>query len=50
MILKRWDELPDFLRCDEVKPYYDILKRMQTRLEPPIQSEMIAESQELVRK
>lgn len=32
MILKKWDELPDFLRCDEVKPYYDILKRMQTSL------------------
>lgn len=32
MILKKWDELPDFLRCDEVKPYYDILKRKQTSL------------------
>lgn len=32
MILKKWDELPAFLRCDEVKPYYDILKRMQTSL------------------
>lgn len=32
MILKKWDELPDFLRCDEVKPYYDILKRKQISL------------------
>lgn len=32
MILKKWDELPDFLRCDEVKPYYDILKKKQASL------------------
>lgn len=26
-MLKKWDELPDFMRSDEVRPYYDILKR-----------------------
>ena len=25
--MKRWNKLPDYLRTDEVKPYYDILKR-----------------------
>lgn len=24
-MLKKWDELPDFMRSDEVRPYYDIL-------------------------
>lgn len=32
MVLKKWDELPHFLQCDEVKPYYDILKRKQASL------------------
>lgn len=32
MILKKWDELPDFLKCQEVKPYYDILKKKQASL------------------
>lgn len=32
MILKKWDELPDFFRCDEVKPYYDILKMRRASL------------------
>ena len=25
--MKKWDDLPEFMRCDEVRPYYDILKR-----------------------
>lgn len=25
-MLKKWDELPDFMRTDEVRPYYDSLK------------------------
>lgn len=25
--MRKWDKLPDFMKCDEVKPYYDILKR-----------------------
>lgn len=27
MLLKRWDDLPDFMRTDEVRPYYDVLKK-----------------------
>lgn len=26
MILKEWNELPDYMRCEEVRFYYDILK------------------------
>lgn len=25
MILRKWDDLPEFMKCDEVKVYYDIL-------------------------
>lgn len=32
MILKKWDELPDFIRVSEVRPYYDILKKKQASL------------------
>ena len=32
MILKKWEELPDFLRTDEVRPYYDILARRRGSL------------------
>ena len=32
MILKKWDELPDFLRTEEVRPYYDILARRKGSL------------------
>lgn len=31
-MLKDWDELPDFMRVPEVRPYYDILKRKQVLL------------------
>ena len=27
MILKRWDKLPDNLKRDEIRPYYDILRK-----------------------
>lgn len=27
MILKPWEELPEFLRTEEVRPYYDILRK-----------------------
>lgn len=27
MVLKKWDELPDFMKTEEVKPYYEVLKR-----------------------
>ena len=29
MILKKWDDLPEFMKCDEVKVYYDILSRKE---------------------
>ena len=32
MILKKWEELPDFLRTPEVRPYYDRLARRRGSL------------------
>lgn len=32
MILKKWEDLPDQLRTDAVRPYYDILKKKQGSL------------------
>lgn len=32
MILKKWEDLPDFMKVPEVKPYYDILKKHQGSL------------------
>lgn len=32
MLIKDWDELPEFMRNDEVRPYYDSLKRKQGQL------------------
>lgn len=31
-MLKRWDDLPDFMRVDEVKPYWEILNRRRGQL------------------
>lgn len=31
-MLRRWDDLPVFMRCDEVKVYYDILARRKMQL------------------
>lgn len=31
-MLKRWDRLPDFMRTEEVRPYYDILKKKRIGL------------------
>ena len=31
-MLKDWDELPDFMRVPEVRPYYDVLKKKQFSL------------------
>lgn len=31
-MLRKWDSLPDFMRNDEVRPYYEILKKKQTSL------------------
>ncbi len=32
MMLKKWDDLPDFLRTEEVRPYYDVLVKRQADL------------------
>ncbi len=32
MILKKWDELPEQLKTEQVRPYYDILSRKRTSL------------------
>ena len=32
MSLKAWEDLPAFMRCKEVKPYYDILRQKKTSL------------------
>ncbi len=32
MLLKRWDELPDFMRTEEVRPYYDILQKRKVSI------------------
>ncbi len=32
MIIKSWDELPDYMKVQEVKPYYDKLARMKWQL------------------
>ena len=31
-MLKKWDDLPDFMKTDEVRPYYDILKKKKMGL------------------
>ena len=30
--LRDWDDLPDFMRTKEVRPYYDILKKHEKEL------------------
>ena len=32
MYLRKWDELPKFMQCDEVKVYYDILEKKKISL------------------
>ena len=32
MMLKPWDQLPDNMRTDAVRPYYDILNRHRVSL------------------
>lgn len=32
MVLRKWDDLPEFMRTDEVRPYYEILKRRRGSL------------------
>lgn len=31
-MLKQWDKLPEYMKTDEVKPYYDILEKKRTSL------------------
>lgn len=31
-MLKKWEDLPDFIKNDEVRPYYDSLKRKKLSL------------------
>ena len=31
-MLRKWEDLPDFMRTDEVRPYYDILKKKKISL------------------
>lgn len=31
-MLKKWEELPDFMRTDEVRPYYEILEKRKVSL------------------
>ena len=31
-MLRNWDDLPEFMRIAEVKPYYEILKRKKVSL------------------
>jgi len=32
MIMKKWEELPDFMRTEEVRPYYEALKKKRLSL------------------
>jgi len=32
MRLRKWDNIPDFMRCDEVRPYYETLVRRRFQL------------------
>lgn len=32
MVLKKWDDLPDFMKNEEVKPYYEALKKKRLSL------------------
>lgn len=32
MLLKRWEDLPDIMRTDEVRPYYDVLQKHKASL------------------
>ena len=30
--MRKWEELPDFMQCDEVREYYDILSKKKFSL------------------
>ena len=31
-MLRKWEDLPDFMKNDEVKPYYEVLKKKRISL------------------
>lgn len=31
-MLKKWEDIPDFMKTDEVRPYYDVLKKKRVSL------------------
>lgn len=31
-MLRKWDDLPDYMKCEEVRPYYDALRKHQCSL------------------
>lgn len=31
-MLRKWDDLPDYMKCKEVRPYYDVLRKHQCSL------------------
>ena len=32
MVLRKWDDLPDFMKTEEVKPYYEVLRKKRLSL------------------
>ena len=32
MVLREWEDIPQFMRCDEVREYYDILAKKKVQL------------------
>ena len=32
MVLRKWDDLPDFMKTEEVKPYYEVLRKKRFSL------------------
>lgn len=32
MLIKRWEELPEYMRTDEVRPYYEVLRKKKFQL------------------
>ncbi len=32
MFLRKWDDIPKFMKCDEVREYYDVLSKRKTSL------------------
>lgn len=32
MVLRKWDDLPEFMKTEEVKPYYEVLKKKRVSL------------------